>query len=246
MDHHPSHQPDGLTKRQLRHLSDCTARASGSSVEQLRESALDHLAGTIEAHRQNALINVRLAKAICERVETVVAAWDDLTPNARFWLGGAIRYFVMSQDDESDHTSPIGFEDDAEVLNACLRLAGLPDLCLNIRGLRPCLTVWPLRRECGFAAGMPNGWSRGLTLPIASTGTTLCTASGPTIWSGVMNRSSSRSSTRIEPVDPRKVQLMPDNSSGYRLSKLFLEAQLRQMPATGFSPTSPGWAYSSR
>ena len=40
----------------------------------------------------------------------------------------------------------------------------------------------------------------------------------------------------IEPVDPRNTQLVQDKSSGYRLSKLFLEAQLRQMPATGVEP----------
>ena len=133
MDHELSEQPNGLTRTQRRHLADCTARGSGSSVQQLRESALNHLAGTVEAHRQNALINIGLAKAICERVETVAGKWEDLTPIARFWLGGAIHYFVMSQDDESDHTSPIGFEDDAVVLNACLRLADLPVLCLTIQ-----------------------------------------------------------------------------------------------------------------
>jgi hypothetical protein len=133
LDRQASNQPDGLTKRQLRHLADCTARASGNSVQQLRASALDHLAGTVDAHRQNPLVNVRLATAICERIETFAAKWEELTPAARFWLGGAICYFVMSQDDESDHMSPIGFEDDAEVLNACLRLAELPELCLNIQ-----------------------------------------------------------------------------------------------------------------
>ena len=40
----------------------------------------------------------------------------------------------------------------------------------------------------------------------------------------------------IEPVDPRSTQLVRDSSSGYRLAKLFLEAQLRQMPATGVEP----------
>lgn len=34
-------------------------------------------------------------------------------------------------DDEPDFTSPIGFEDDTEVLNACLRLAQLGALCLH-------------------------------------------------------------------------------------------------------------------
>src|SRR5215475_7725540 len=40
----------------------------------------------------------------------------------------------------------------------------------------------------------------------------------------------------IEPVDPHNTRLAKDISSGYRLSKLFLEAQLRQMPATGIDP----------
>lgn len=44
----------------------------------------------------------------------------------------------------------------------------------------------------------------------------------------------------IEPVDPRNTQLVRDQSSGYRLAKLFLEAQLRQMPATGVDPDLKG------
>lgn len=45
---------------------------------------------------------------------------------------------------------------------------------------------------------------------------------------------------QIEPVDPRSTALVEDTSSGYRLSKLFLEAQLRQMPATGVEPDLVG------
>jgi ERCC4-related helicase len=44
----------------------------------------------------------------------------------------------------------------------------------------------------------------------------------------------------ITPVDPRKTQLVQDTSSGFRLSKLFLEAQLRQMPATSIEPDLEG------
>ncbi len=44
----------------------------------------------------------------------------------------------------------------------------------------------------------------------------------------------------IEPVDPRRTTLVADTSSGYRLAKLFLEAQLRQMPATGVVPDLVG------
>jgi len=44
----------------------------------------------------------------------------------------------------------------------------------------------------------------------------------------------------IEPVDPRNTMLVPDDSPRYQLAKLFLEAQLRQMPATGVAPDLEG------
>jgi ERCC4-related helicase len=44
----------------------------------------------------------------------------------------------------------------------------------------------------------------------------------------------------IVPVDPTRTKLIKDNSNGYKLSKLFLEAQLRQVPATGIEPDFDG------
>jgi len=44
----------------------------------------------------------------------------------------------------------------------------------------------------------------------------------------------------VTPVDPRATRLVADSSSGYKLSKLFLEAQLRKMPATGIEPDLSG------
>jgi hypothetical protein len=41
-------------------------------------------------------------------------------------------YFASCDDDEPDLSSPIGFEDDTEILNACLRFASLDDLCLKV------------------------------------------------------------------------------------------------------------------
>jgi len=45
---------------------------------------------------------------------------------------------------------------------------------------------------------------------------------------------------QIESVDPRKTRLVADNSNGFRRAKLFLEAQLRQMPAAGEEPDLDG------
>jgi uncharacterized membrane protein YkvA (DUF1232 family) len=81
---------------------------------------------------RNRIINLHLATAIVEVIERVVGDWDSLPANARSWMAGAMHYFSKSNDDEPDFSSPIGFEDDAEVLNACLRFAKLDDLCLNV------------------------------------------------------------------------------------------------------------------
>jgi len=44
----------------------------------------------------------------------------------------------------------------------------------------------------------------------------------------------------IQPVDPRQTVLVEDTSGGYKQAKLFLEAQLRQMPVTGTDPDLEG------
>lgn len=45
---------------------------------------------------------------------------------------------------------------------------------------------------------------------------------------------------KITPVDPKQTTLFGDTSRGFQRSKLYLEAQLRQMPATGVEPDLEG------
>ena len=45
---------------------------------------------------------------------------------------------------------------------------------------------------------------------------------------------------RVHPVDPKQTRLVKDESGGYERSKLFLEAQLRQMPLTDPAPHVEG------
>ena len=120
-----------LTRSQLDQLSEFAHQASGSTPEELLSDARQHLEQTIAAHATNRMINLRLATAIVEVIERVIGDWDSLPANARNWLAAAMHYFSKSNDDEPDFTSPIGFEDDTEVLNSCLRFARLDDLCLN-------------------------------------------------------------------------------------------------------------------
>ena len=123
--------PAELTRSQFDCLSEYAERAAAISPSELLEEARQHLEQTKTAHAANRMINVRLASAIVDVIERVANAWDSLPANHQNWLAAAMLYFSSCDDDEPDFDSPIGFEDDVEILNSCLRFAGLNDLCLN-------------------------------------------------------------------------------------------------------------------
>ena len=123
--------PTGLMRRLLGSLSEAADQVSDQSPDDLLEKAEVYLEQVRLAHQRNPLVNVRLAEAIFQAIRAVIGDWPQVPPEARSWFLGAIQYFAGADDEEPDFASPIGFEDDAEVLNACLRLAGRDDLCLN-------------------------------------------------------------------------------------------------------------------
>ena len=123
--------PTGLTRQQHQQLTVYAQQAAQLTGPALWQAVEHHLVAIAAVHAQNPLVNLRLATAIRDVIEHVLSAWDNLPPAARIWLAGAMLYFAKSNDDEPDFTSPIGFEDDAEILNACLRLAHLGALCLH-------------------------------------------------------------------------------------------------------------------
>jgi uncharacterized membrane protein YkvA (DUF1232 family) len=123
--------PAGLNRRLSKILTEHTHQADGRPVAELLTQAAAHLDVVRAAHRQNTLVNLRLAEAICGAIKRVVDEWAAMPAAAQPWLLGAIAYFAHQFDEQPDLASPIGFEDDAEVLNACLRLAGRDELCLK-------------------------------------------------------------------------------------------------------------------
>jgi uncharacterized membrane protein YkvA (DUF1232 family) len=125
--------PSGLTRCQFDRLFEYAGRSEAMSSDDLLSAARQHLEQTRAAHARNRMINVRLASAIVNVLGGVVGTWDTINGKAGWWLRGAMYYFAISDDDEPDFQSPIGFEDDAEILNACLRFAGRDDLCLNVQ-----------------------------------------------------------------------------------------------------------------
>jgi uncharacterized membrane protein YkvA (DUF1232 family) len=123
--------PEGLTEKEFSLLTRCSNEVSEFSLTELLKLAEEHLEIVRRAHSKNIFINFKLAKEIFNTFQLVADQWDSNPGHSHPWLKGMIRYFSLSTDLESDLTSPIGFDDDVEIMNACLRLASREDLCLN-------------------------------------------------------------------------------------------------------------------
>jgi uncharacterized membrane protein YkvA (DUF1232 family) len=127
----PSFFPTGLSALQADVLGRCVHEVRETPLAVLLQRVDEHLQRARDAHRNHPLVNVRLATALTDLFRAIVEGWETIPAEARPWLRGAMAYFVSTDDEEPDFSSPLGFEDDVDVLNACLRLAGLDELCLN-------------------------------------------------------------------------------------------------------------------
>lgn len=124
--------PSGLTRSQVNELRSIAEQLADKTIEELLADANAHVDLAAELSQANSFINKKLATCVGTKIETVASQWSELPDDARFWLVGAIGYFIASDDEEGDFSSPIGFEDDVEILNACLRFANLNQLTINV------------------------------------------------------------------------------------------------------------------
>jgi len=107
------------------------------------ESNLDELEaerGAIEAHivrvraaaEERDFVDLQLALRIADVLSALLDDASGYTARERALLRGAVRYFCQHDDMSGDLTSPTGFEDDAEVLNAVTTYLGRPDLQVSL------------------------------------------------------------------------------------------------------------------
>ena len=123
--------PEGLTQKEIDTLTKCSKEVADLQPEQLLDQAKSHLKRIRMLRSRNPHINVSLAEAIVGAFQNFFNDWENIPTHARPWCRGMVQYFCISDDDEHDYFSPTGFNDDAEIMNACLRLAGREDLCVN-------------------------------------------------------------------------------------------------------------------
>ena len=123
--------PEGLTQRELDILRKYSKEVANFQPEQLLDQAKGHLKRIRMLHSRNLHINVKLAEAIVRTFQNIFNDWENIPPHARSWCRGMVQYFCVSDDEEHDFSSPAGFKDDAEIMNACLKLSGREDLCID-------------------------------------------------------------------------------------------------------------------
>jgi len=123
--------PKGLMNSEFEILMKCSKEADCFSINEMKEKMDQYFNSVKKAYKNNSIVNVNLAAAIVSSIHTVCVDWESIPEVARPWCKGMIQYFIETDDDENDLESPIGFDDDAEVLNACLKFAGRSDLCID-------------------------------------------------------------------------------------------------------------------
>ena len=128
----PGLMPTGNSRKQFEVLVEYASQAETLEADDLLRRVMRHLEDARVAHSRSRIVNLRLATAIASVAEKLLAEWASIAVQYRNWLGGAILYFAESRDSEHDFSSAIGFEDDAEVMNACLKLAGKSSFCIKI------------------------------------------------------------------------------------------------------------------
>lgn len=245
--------PTGLAKNVFLILNECQQDTADVLLAELLVEAQEHVEKAYQARARNGIANVKVAEAILDVFQAVAADWESISPMAQPWCKGMMRYFTSSDDDEDDFNSLIGFDDDVEVVNSCLTFGGREDLCIHLgkvdenkKARRPVTTpkfsssktpLTPgLRVLCRDAEWLVTRVDITRHDPIEHAvhciGVDDLVRGHEAIFLTQLDK--------IIPVDPRQTKLIKDDSNGYKLSKLFLGAQLRQMPAAGIQPDLDG------
>ena len=123
--------PKGLMNSEFEILMRCTKEAACFSIDDLKNKVDLYFDEIKKTYEENSIVNVKLAAAIASSIYCVCDDWENIPEVAKPWCKGMIQYFTKTDDDENDLESPIGFDDDADVLNACLKFAGRSDLCID-------------------------------------------------------------------------------------------------------------------
>jgi uncharacterized membrane protein YkvA (DUF1232 family) len=102
-----------------------------SAAKQIENDVRRYLVDMNSALHRNEFTDFTLAAAIVEVLCNLLADYEAYKSDHRRLIVGAARYFMQPDDVEPD-LSPLGFEDDVQVLNYTLALLHHPELKIDL------------------------------------------------------------------------------------------------------------------
>lgn len=110
----------------LRHSAQSTAMRLAMTKQLLDDekelhAAIDfHVQSAMEEQKKNEFVDLDLCQSNAEKGHALVNKLGQLHGAARQIVLVALHYFIFARDGESDFASPIGFEDDKEVIDSAM------------------------------------------------------------------------------------------------------------------------------
>jgi uncharacterized membrane protein YkvA (DUF1232 family) len=98
----------------------------------LKQSLEKYIEKIKEETMSNEFINVELANKIKNVCLVLIEEYENVDNEKKKYIVATINYFVTANDDEEDLFSPLGFDDDADVLNECLYLIDKKELTVEL------------------------------------------------------------------------------------------------------------------
>lgn len=128
----PGPTPRGLSYDEKETLRRCVDEAESFTLYELLTRSEVHVNAARSLGGEEAALIVPVASAILDRIKRIVCEWEAVPADARPWLKGMMLYFIRTHDGYGDFHSPVGLDDDVNVLNACLDMIGRGDLRVNL------------------------------------------------------------------------------------------------------------------
>ncbi len=98
-------------------------------VDRLRAELAEHLAQLTDHASRQEFIDLDTAALLNSVCHKLLDRLTEASPeDHRRMVQAAVRYFILDEDAESDLHSPIGFDDDAQVVEAVAAAVGARDL----------------------------------------------------------------------------------------------------------------------
>lgn len=122
-----------LSGREIAALQVRSALVPRAEIPSLKTRIDAHLERVRGALTRNEFVNLPLAQRVADVLKQILSDYPDLLgDHSRAWVIGATRVFLETHDVLDDLASPIGFDDDARILNAVLRDIGREDLLIDL------------------------------------------------------------------------------------------------------------------